>query len=65
MRTLCILLLLAASHTASAQGCSQCRDNLASTPPQTQAAYRHAILLLMGTGGGLFAASALLLLRYR
>ncbi|SNS76247.1 hypothetical protein SAMN05421770_102222 [Granulicella rosea] len=65
MRTLCILLLLAASHAAGAQGCSQCRDNLASTPHQTQAAYRHAILLLMSTGGGLFAASVLLIRRYR
>jgi hypothetical protein len=37
-----------------AQGCSQCRDNTAATPPATQAAYRHAILLMVFTAGGLF-----------
>ena len=26
-----------------AQGCAQCQDNTAATPPKTQAAYRHAI----------------------
>jgi hypothetical protein len=40
--------------TAYPQGCSQCRDNTAATPPATQAAYRHAILLMVFTAGGLF-----------
>ncbi len=43
----CALTLAAPAH---AQGCALCRDNAASTPPQTQTAYRHAIVLLGGTG---------------
>jgi hypothetical protein len=48
---------------AHAQGCAQCKDNTAATPPATQRAYRHAILLLTVTAGGLFAATVLLLRR--
>jgi hypothetical protein len=50
---------------AHAQGCSQCKDNAASTPPATQRAYRHAILLLTAAGGGLFVATVCLLRRNR
>jgi len=56
------LLCIRPSH---AQGCSQCRDNLAATSPVTQAAYRHAILLLMSAGGAVFLASVLILKRHR
>ena len=54
--------LAAAAH---AQGCAQCRDNTAATPPSTQAAYRHAIVLLATTAGILFAGTVLLLKRHR
>ena len=46
-----------------AQGCSQCRDNAAGTPAATQRAYRHAILLLTLTAGGLFVATVTMLRR--
>ncbi len=48
-----------------AQGCAQCQDNTAATPPKTQAAYRHAIILMTVTAGGLFAGTLLLFSRYR
>lgn len=47
------------------QGCTQCQDNTASTPPETQAAYRHAILLLISTAVLLFLAGVTLLRRNR
>jgi hypothetical protein len=50
---------------AHAQGCAQCRDNAAATPPATQAAYRHAIELLIVTAGSLFAGTVFLLKRTR
>ena len=46
---------------AVGQGCAQCKDNAAATPPATQRAYRHAILLLTITAGGLFVVSISLL----
>ena len=59
-----VLLLLTAS-TSHAQGCAQCLDSTRATPPQVQAAYRHAIYLLGGTAGSLFIAGTLLLRRSR
>ena len=50
---------------AFSQGCTQCRDNTAATPPATRRAYRHAIILMTVTGGGLFIASVALLRRNR
>jgi hypothetical protein len=50
---------------AHAQGCTQCLDNTAATPPKTQAAYRHAILLLTLTAGGLFVTTLALFKRHR
>jgi hypothetical protein len=47
------------------QGCSQCLDSTRATPPSVQAAYRHAILLLGGTGAALFIAGTLFLRRQR
>jgi hypothetical protein len=38
-----------------AQGCEQCRDNLASTPPAVQEAYRHAIELMIVAAAAVFA----------
>ena len=53
-------VLLACAPMAQAQGCAQCRDNTATTPPATQRAYRHTIALLAATAGGLFAGTVLL-----
>ncbi|HEY1994070.1 MAG TPA: hypothetical protein VGG81_06675 [Edaphobacter sp.] len=47
-----------------AQGCTQCLDNTAATPPATQRAYRRAILLLTLTAGGLFATTLALFKRH-
>ncbi len=55
------VLLTACSLPSGGQGCAQCRDNAAATPPATQRAYRHAIALLAVTGGGLFAGTVFLL----
>jgi hypothetical protein len=48
-----------------AQGCAQCRDNAAATPPATQRAYRHAIILLAVTAGTLFLGTVAILKRQR
>jgi len=64
----CIILLaalLAITPSAHPQGCAQCRDNAAATPPATQAAYRHAIILLVVTAGTLFTGTVFLLKRSR
>ena len=58
-----VWLLLQGS--AFAQGCAQCLDNTAATPPATQAAYRHAILLLASTASVIFAAGVALMRRSR
>jgi hypothetical protein len=50
---------------AHPQGCAQCLDNTAATPPATQRAYRHAILLLTLTAGGLFVTTLALFKRHR
>jgi hypothetical protein len=63
--TALVALALALPAPAHAQGCTQCRDNTAATPPRTQAAYRHAIVLLAATACGIFAVSVFLLKRLR
>ncbi|HEX4577363.1 MAG TPA: copper resistance protein CopC [Edaphobacter sp.] len=65
--TLALALLLGAifSPPLYAQGCAQCLDNTAATPPKTQAAYRRAIILLTLTAGGLFATTLALFKRHR
>lgn len=66
MRRLILLAaLIAATPSAYPQGCSQCRDNAAATPPGTQAAYRHAIILLVVTAATLFTGTVVLLKRSR
>jgi hypothetical protein len=57
--------LLPTATPARAQGCALCRDNAASTPPSTRAAYRHAIVLLATTASVLFAGTVFLLKRQR
>jgi hypothetical protein len=70
-RRLTLILLLATAFPlatatpATAQGCAQCRDNAAATPPATQRAYRHAIILLTLTASGLFLTTVTLLRRHR
>ncbi len=56
-----IALLPVLAIQAHAQGCAQCLDSTRATPPEVQAAYRHAILLLIGFGVSLFIAGTLLL----
>ena len=51
------LFLTALTIPAHAQGCTQCRDNTAATPPTTQRAYRNAILILVVPASGLFLAT--------
>jgi hypothetical protein len=60
-------ILFAATLTSPAhpQGCTQCLDNTAATPPKTQAAYRHAIILMTLTAGSLFVGTLALFKRYR
>jgi hypothetical protein len=66
MRRLVFLVaLLAFTPRAHAQGCAQCRDNAAATSPKTQAAYRHAIILLIVTAGTIFTGTVVLLKRSR
>ncbi len=48
-----------------AQGCTQCQDNTAATPNATQQAYRHAIILMTVTAGGLFVGTLFLFRRPR
>ena len=50
---------------AHPQGCTQCQDNTAATPPKTQAAYRHAIIFMTLTAGSLFVGTLALFKRYR
>ncbi len=68
-RTLITAILFAASLAsplpAHPQGCTQCQDNTAATPPTTQAAYRHAIILMTLTAGGLVLGTLALFKRYR
>jgi hypothetical protein len=68
-RTLITGILFAASFIsplpAHPQGCTQCQDNTAATPPKTQAAYRHAIIFMTLTAGSLFVGTLALFKRYR
>jgi len=63
------LLLLAAillplmAFDAHAQGCAQCLDSTRATPPAVQAAYRHAILMLVSAASALFVVGLILFRR--
>jgi hypothetical protein len=56
-RALLLLCFLAVTPLAHPQGCTQCRDNTASTSPATQRAYRKAIYLLTSVAAGIFTAT--------
>jgi hypothetical protein len=58
----CVLFMLAPA-IAHAQGCAQCLDTTRATPPAVQAAYRHAIILMVGAASTLFIAGLVLLRR--
>ncbi|MBB5338727.1 copper resistance protein CopC [Tunturiibacter gelidoferens] len=60
-----IAAILTFTPPAHAQGCTQCQDNTAATPTGTQAAYRHAIILMTLTAGGLFVGTLVLFKRHR
>lgn len=59
----CLLFAILGPAPVYSQGCTQCRDNTAATPPSTRRAYRHAIILLTVAGGSLFIATVVLLNR--
>jgi hypothetical protein len=61
--TLILFLSILLCSPLHAQGCTQCRDNTAATPPKTQAAYRHAIILMALAASGLFLGTVVLLKR--
>jgi hypothetical protein len=50
-------------YPTQAQGCTQCRDNTATTSPATQRAYRHAIILMSAAAAGLFTTTLILFKR--
>jgi len=58
-----VITLALLSGNLHAQGCTQCRDNAAATPPATQRGYRHAIILLTVTAAAIFTGSVLMLRR--
>jgi hypothetical protein len=64
-RLVLLAAVLAITPLAHPQGCTQCRDNAVATPPATQAAYRHAIFLMVATAGTVFAGTVFLLKRSR
>ncbi|MDQ2835094.1 MAG: copper resistance protein CopC [Acidobacteriota bacterium] len=53
------------STSLHAQGCTQCLDNTAATPPGVQAGYRHAIILMTLAASSLFIGTVVLLKRFR
>jgi hypothetical protein len=60
---LILLLSTVLCSPLRAQGCTQCRDNTAATPPATQRAYRHAIVLMAIAASGIFLGTVALLKR--
>jgi hypothetical protein len=58
-------VLLLGATAAYGQGCAQCRDSTAATPPATQRAYRRAIGLMTLAGSGVFLGTVWMLRRQR
>jgi hypothetical protein len=67
MRRLVLLAVLTglSAMPATGQGCSQCREAIGQTPARTQAAYRRAILVLVGAGATIFTGVVVALRRFR
>jgi hypothetical protein len=61
--TIAGLMLVFIATQGWGQGCAQCLDSTRATPPAVQAAYRHAILLLVGAASTLFLVGLILLRR--
>jgi hypothetical protein len=57
------IVVLLVTHPAHAQGCAQCLDSTRATPPAVQAAYRHAIYLLIAAASTIFLIGLYLLRR--
>ena len=58
-------LALVWGSAAYGQGCSQCRDSTAATPPATQRAYRRAIVMMTLAGSGVFLGTVWMVRRQR
>jgi hypothetical protein len=58
-------LLAIVTPLSQAQGCAQCQDNTAATPPRVQASYRHAIILMTIPAAALFLGTLIVFKRYR
>jgi hypothetical protein len=61
--TIAAILFVCTAPQAFAQGCAQCLDTTRATPPAVQAAYRHAILLLVSAASAFFVIGLILLRR--
>ncbi len=61
--SIAVILFVCTVPQAFAQGCAQCLDTTRATPPTVQAAYRHAILLMVGAASTFFIAGLILLRR--
>ena len=61
--TIAGLLIIFTAVQAFGQGCTQCLDSTRATPSAVQAAYRHAILLLVGAASTLFVIGLILIRR--
>ena len=61
--SIAVILFVCTVPQAFGQGCAQCLDTTRATPPAVQAAYRHAILLLVGAASGFFVIGLVLLRR--
>lgn len=62
-----IIVLIWAGYAlpASAQGCSQCAEAVGQAPARTISAYRHAIVILVVSGVGVFGAGLVVMRRFR
>ena len=60
---LAAFFLVCMAVQAFGQGCTQCLDSTGAAPPEVQAAYRHAIYLLVAAASTLFLTATLLLRR--
>ena len=60
-----VLALWAGAATASAQGCSQCREQVGQTPARQQQAYRKAIVTMVAAAAAVFIAGAFTIRKFR
>lgn len=60
-----LFVLIMGGAVARAQGCSQCRDNVAQSNPAVQASYREAISFMLGAVVGVSTAMVVVMCRLR